>query len=91
MRRRGSARGSDYYVIEPGGRGATYRHTTGYTVYKMGVYPRHSVLAGQVSRTWMDRFETVDEAKAKYPTAELIAGTSYSPPYLGHLPDDGDY
>jgi len=78
-------------VIERGGRGMTYRKTSGFTVYKLGTYPRSSVLAGQQQRTFMDSFDTLEEARAKFPTAKLIAGTSYQAPYLGHLPDDGDY
>jgi len=77
-------------VIEPGGRGMTYRHTDGYTVYALDTYPRHSVLAGQQRRTFVDRYDTLAAAQAAHPTATLIAGTSYQPPSLDHLSDDGD-
>ena len=76
------------YVIEQGGRGMTYLHRDGFTVYGLGVYPGWSVLAGQQRRRWLDRFDTLEEAQAKYPTAELIGGTSYCPPVLDHLPDN---
>jgi hypothetical protein len=82
----------EYITIEMG-RGATYRSGR-WTAYKHGTYPRHSVLAGQPSRTFLDSFDSLDEAKAKYPTAEVWdapGASSYQPPYLGHLPDDGDY
>lgn len=78
-------------VIEQGGRGMTYCHLTGFTVYELGTYPRGSVLAGQQSRRWLDHFDTLIEAQAAYPKAVLIGGTSYTAPNLSHLPDDSDY
>lgn len=80
----------DDITIEPGGRGATYANRTGFSVYKHGVYPRSSVLSGQASRTFLDHFDTLDAAKAAYPDATLIGGTTYAPPSLSHLPDDDD-
>jgi len=71
------------------GRGATYANSR-FTVYAHDRYPRHSVLAGQDRRTFLDSFTTVDEAKTVYPDAVVITGSTYAPPYLGHLPD-GDY
>ena len=79
------------WTIEPGGRGATYAHANGYTVYGHGRYPRSSVLAGQHMRVWMARFETLEEAKKAYPKAKLIAGTSYTPVSVSHLPDGPDF
>lgn len=79
-----------YQTIEFG-RGATYSNDK-YTVYEHSVYPRHSVLAGQDRRVWLDDFETLEEAQAAYPKAEVcVGGTTYRPPCLHHLPDDGDY
>lgn len=73
------------------GRGATYSNNR-WTVYKHGIYPRSSVLAGQSSRTFIESFDSLDAAQAKFPTATVIdGGSTYRPPYLGHLPDDGDY
>lgn len=69
--------------------GATYNHPE-YGVYQYSIYPRSSVLAGQTRRIFLDRFPTLEEAQAAFPDAELV-GCGYQPPYLGHLPDDGDY
>lgn len=79
------------WTIEPGGRGATYRHEDGFTVYGHGVYDRYSVLAGQDLRRFEGHYPTLAEAKAAYPRAEVIDGTSYSPVSLSHLSDDEDY
>lgn len=49
--------------------GRTYAFNE-YTAYEYGVYPRSSVLAGQTSRTFLDSFETLEEARAAYPGAE---------------------
>ena len=60
-------------------RGATYARPT-FGVYRSGIYPRHSVLAGRPSRTFIDGgFVTVAEAKAAYPDAEVIDGTTHIP------------
>lgn len=80
-----------YKTIEQGSRGATYQNDMDtWTVYEIGTYPRSSVLAGQQSRTWLDEFKSLEEAKAAYPDAELINGTTYREPSLNHLPDEGD-
>lgn len=72
------------------GRGATYRNSK-FTVYEHGVYPRSSVLAGQSRRRWLDDFDTLEEAKAAYPEADvLVDGSTYAEPDLSHLPDDDD-
>lgn len=85
-------------TIEEASYGTTYRHRPGtFTVYEIGVYPRGSVLEGQQMRSFLDHFEdgTREEnlaaAKAAYPDAELIEGSTFQEPYLGHLPDDDDY
>lgn len=49
--------------------GRTYAHNT-YTAYEYGTYPRSSVLAGQMSRTFLDSFDTLEEARAAFPGAE---------------------
>lgn len=74
------------YTIERG-RGATYA-TDRWTVYEHGTYERGSVLAGQSRRSWVDDFETLQEAVIAYPDAEVIDGTTYCPPYLNHLPGE---
>lgn len=69
------------------GRGATYS-TGRWTVYEHGTYERGSVLEGQSRRSWVDDFETLDEARAAYPDADIIDGSTYRPPYLNHLPEE---
>ncbi len=76
------------YTIERG-RGATY-HNNDFVVYQHDVYPRNSVLAGQHRRTWKESYTTLEEAKTAWPTAKVIAGTTYAPPDLSHLPEE-DY
>lgn len=80
------------YTIERE-RGETYSHAT-YAVYEHGVYPPHSVLAGQPSRRYVDGgFVDAADAKAKYPLARVIDGTTHVPiaTRVAHLPDDTDY
>jgi hypothetical protein len=69
------------------GRGATYASDR-WTVYEHGTYDRDSVLSGQSRRTWLDDFDTLEEAVIAYPDAVVIGGTTYQPPYLGHLRDE---
>ena len=80
-----------YQTIEQGSRGATYQNDSDtFTVYEISTYPRSSVLAGQQRRQWMDQFESLEEAQAAYPEAELIGGSTYREPCLNHLSDEGD-
>jgi len=74
-----------YLTIEMGN-GATYRNNK-YTVYEHSTYPRSSVLSGQRRRVWLDDFDTLSEAQAAYPNAE-VSGDTYQEPYLEHLSDD---
>jgi hypothetical protein len=69
------------------GRGATYASER-WTVYEHGVYDRDSVLSGQSRRTWLDDFETLEEAQKEYPEAVVCAFSTYTPVYLDHLGDD---
>lgn len=86
-----AGRSSDTDVrIEYPSHGATYTRNE-YGVYGYGRYPRHSVLAGQTRRTFLDSFKTLEEAQAAYPQAKVVRGSGYAPPNLSHLPDDGDY
>lgn len=57
------------YRIEFPSVGRTYAHNT-YTVYEYGTYSRSSVLAGQMSRTFLDSYDTLEEARAAFPGAE---------------------
>jgi hypothetical protein len=72
------------------GRGATYSSGR-WTVYEHSTYERHSVLAGQSCRRYINDYDTLEAAQIAHPTAVVIEGTTYAPPYLGHLSDDGDY
>jgi len=74
--------------IEYPSSGSTYSDPV-YGVYEYSTYPRSSVLAGQEQRIFRDSFETLEEAQAAYPKAELC-GCGFREPYLGHLPDE-DY
>jgi hypothetical protein len=49
--------------------GRTYARNE-YAVYEYGTYPRSSVLAGQMSRTFLDSYDTLEEARAAHPNAE---------------------
>ncbi len=68
------------------GRGATYRNEK-FVVYEHSVYPRHSVLAGQDRRVWIEEYETLADAQRAYPTAVWIPGTTFRHPDLSHLSD----
>jgi hypothetical protein len=72
------------------GRGATYASER-WTVYEHGVYDRDSVLSGQSRRTWLDDFDSLEEAQKAYPEAVVCACSTYSAACLDHLPEDGDY
>jgi hypothetical protein len=71
------------------GRGATYASER-WTVYEHGVYDRDSVLSGQSRRTWLDDFDTLEEAQKAYPEAVVCAFSTYSAPYLSHLPGEDE-
>lgn len=75
--------------IEFPSRGATYCKRE-FGVYQYDEHPRGSVLEGQTRRRFLDSFDTLEEAKAKYPDAKQ-SGCGYQPPDLSHLPDDTDY
>ena len=71
----------DYFTIEP----SRYCDDE-YIVYCWGVYSPTSVLAGQQRKVMLEEFETLEEARKKYPKAEQ---TSFINPVLttNHLPD----
>ena len=56
----------DRITIEPSYSGKDW------TVYGHGVYPDHSVLAGQPQRVFLDRFDTLDEAREEWPFADWV-------------------
>lgn len=55
----------DYLTIEPDQR-------DGVVVYGHGTYGENSVLEGQALRQYLKHFETIEEAKVEYPTAEVL-------------------
>ncbi len=69
----------DWLSIEPNGHG-------GFTVYGHGTYEETSVLAGCPLRQYLDGFDSIEEAQAKYPTAEVKEWSTrgYLPSYLPH-------
>ena len=71
------------------GRGATYASER-WTVYEHGVYDRDSVLSGQSRRSWLDDFDTLEEAQKAYPEAVVCAFSTYSAPCLNHLPGEDE-
>jgi hypothetical protein len=78
-----------YQTIEMG-RGDTYSNSL-FTVYEHGVYPRSSVLAGRASRKWLDDFDTLAEAVAAYPKADVcVGGTTWREDKMLDLPGEDD-
>jgi hypothetical protein len=55
----------------------------GYSVYEFGEYPESSVLAGQTRKRFVDNFDTIEEAQACYPSAELGYRDAHN--YFDHL------
>ena len=60
----------------------------GFTVYEWGIYPDHSVLAGQDKKQFIDNFDTLEEAEKEYP--EAVTGYRSANNYVDHLPDPED-
>ncbi len=76
--------------IEYPSRGMTYC-TKEFGVYKYGVYPAHSVLAGQQDRTFLGSYPDEEAARAAHPEAAPgLNGCGYQAPYVNHLSADGD-
>ena len=73
--------------IEFPSRGTTYYKET-YGVYKYDVWPGYSVLAGQQRRTYLEEFNTLDEAKAKYADAEVVDHSCFTPTILSPIEPD---
>lgn len=59
-----------------------------FAVYEFGVYDRNSVLAGQTKKQFLDGFNTLEEAQAKYPSAEQGYRSAHNS--YGHLPGEDD-
>lgn len=60
-------------------------------VHGWDYYPRYSVLAGQQRKSFLDSFDTAEEAQDAYPTAEPSHPMMQPVNTFGHLSDDGDY
>ena len=69
-------------TIEP----AQYGH--GVSVYEWGRYPRGSVLAGQTRKQYVDGFDTVEQAQAAYPKADVSGYRESAYNTFDHLPDE---
>ena len=64
--------------IEFPSKGATYYNEC-YGVYKYDTWPSNSVLAGEERRTYLEEFNTLEEAQAKYPKAEVVDHSCFRP------------
>jgi len=42
-----------------------------YAVFELGIYERSSVLAGQVKKSFLDGYGSLEEAQKEYPKAEF--------------------
>ena len=74
-----------HYTIEPDKQAYADENTV--VVYGWGVYPQSSVLAGQESKTWLDRFSSVESALKEYPEAEAVDHSVSAGNTFDHLPD----
>jgi hypothetical protein len=61
-----------------------------FTVKGYGTYERSSVLAGQVKICFVDSFDSLEEAQAEYPEAQLSSGMMEPQNTFDHLPDGPD-
>jgi len=75
----------DYYTISHS------RYGDGADVFGWTTYERSSVLAGQPRKVFLDAFETLEAAKAKFPTAELSSPWMEPQVSLVHLPGEEDF
>ena len=53
--------------------------------------PRHSVLAGQLVKCFLDCFDSEADAEAKYGKMNWYNAYLAPEPSLAHLPGEGDY
>lgn len=61
-----------------------------YSVYAWGVYPSHSVLAGQECKRFIDSYESLEAAQQDYPEAQLSNPLTEPKNTFDHLPDSDD-
>lgn len=72
----------DYYTMNANHRGIT--------VHGWGTYDKHSVLAGQARKIFLDHYDTPAQAIEIY--GDMNYSSTWTEPQinLNHLPDDGD-
>jgi len=75
----------EYYTIEK--EHDEWCGVDSFNVYEHGEYDDSSVLSGQYRRSFIDSCDTLEEAKKKYPRAE-ITGCTKVELNLGYLPDE---
>ena len=73
--------------IEFPSKGATY-YNEAYGVYKYDTWPSHSVLAGEERRTYLEEFNTLEEAQAKYPKAVVVDHSCFRPLVMSSVAPD---
>lgn len=61
-----------------------------WVVHEWDEYPSHSVLAGQPRKTFVDMFDTQEEALEAYPQAAPSHPLMQPQVSLNHLPGEGD-
>lgn len=57
-----------------------------WAVHEFSVYPRHSVLAGQTCKRFLNFFDSEEDAKAAHPKADIGYRGAYNT--FGHLPGE---
>lgn len=62
----------------------------GFNVYRWGTYGRSSVLAGQTKKSLVASFDTVEEALAAHPGAEVMNHRMSAGNTFDHLPGPDD-
>lgn len=65
-------------------------YDSSFSVYGWSTYPRHSVLAGQDRKVFIDSYDTLAEAQAAYPQATMSSKWIEPQVSLNHLPGEGD-
>lgn len=77
-----------YTAIEFPAVGKTYHHEE-YGVYRYDEYPRGSVLEGQERRTFLGRYDSLEEAKEHHPDAKWSGpGSGYREIYIPRTPPE---
>jgi len=60
------------------------------SVYAWSTYPKHSVLAGQARKIYVQSYSTIEEAHAAYPDANISSKWTEPQVNLNHLPGEDD-